>query len=137
VAEPFRMKLEMGKVREFAAAVHSAHPEHLEDEEAVTPATFLMTQGFWAGPESSVFAADRDMSRMLHGGVEFTFPAGPPRTGSWLTGQAAIDRVWTKEGKRGGTMTFTDIVTRFTDETGAVVAEVRSTAIETSKATNA
>ena len=38
-------------------------------------------------------------------------------------------------GKRGGTMIFTEQVTEFRDPSGRLVAELRSTMIETSKAT--
>ena len=39
-----------------------------------------------------------------------------------------------KEGKRGGTMTFVEVLTEYRDSSGAVVAESRSTVIETSQA---
>jgi hypothetical protein len=42
--------------------------------------------------------------------------------------------VYEKEGKRGGTMRFTEVVTEFRDASGVLVAESRSTTIETSKA---
>ena len=51
-----------------------------------------------------------------------------------LTGVARIDRVYEKQGKRGGTMVFTEVVTEFRDAGGRLVAESRSTLIETSKA---
>ena len=51
-----------------------------------------------------------------------------------LTAQSRIDRVYEKEGKRGGSMIFAETVTEYRDETGRIVAESRSTLIETGKA---
>ena len=45
-----------------------------------------------------------------------------------------IDRQWEKEGKRGGTMRFVLVVNEFRDERGELVAEQRSTLVQTSKA---
>ena len=43
-------------------------------------------------------------------------------------------RMVVEEGKRGGTMTFVEVVTEYRDMAGTVVAESRSTVIETSQA---
>ena len=51
----------------------------------------------------------------------------------WLTSQTRVDDIYEKEGKRGGTMTFVVTVQEFRDESGELVAEMRSTAIETGK----
>jgi hypothetical protein len=51
-----------------------------------------------------------------------------------LTAESRIDRIFEKEGKRGGTMTFVEVVTEYRDDSGAVVAASRSTVIETSQA---
>jgi hypothetical protein len=72
--------------------------------------------------------------RILHGEQEFVFPGPPPAAGTELTAEARIDRVFEKEGKRGGTMTFVEVVTEYRDGSGAIVAESRSTVIETGKA---
>jgi len=40
-----------------------------------------------------------------------------------LTAQSRIDRVYEKEGKRGGTMMLAEAVTEYRDETGRIVAE--------------
>ena len=44
-----------------------------------------------------------------------------------------VAEVYAKEGKRGGTMTFVVTVQEFRNESGELVAEMRSTAIETGK----
>ena len=131
---PFRMTVEAGKVREFALAVRSSDPDHLGPE-PVSPPTFLQTAAWWQRPENSPFAGiTRDYSRLLHGQQEFIFHGEPPAAGTELEAVSRIDRVYTKAGKRGGEMTFTEAVIEFRDvATGRLVAESRNTGIETSQ----
>lgn len=132
--EPFTMEVERGKIREFARATMSHSAEYLEDALPPIPPTFLTTVSFWTPPGESVFAKVKmDLRRLLHGGQEYRFFGPPPRAGTKLTVQTRVADIYEKEGKRGGTMTFVVTVTEFTDETGKVVAEARSTAIETGK----
>ena len=44
-----------------------------------------------------------------------------------------IDRMFTKEGRRGGEMTFVVMITEFHDPDGKLVAEARMTGVETAK----
>ena len=134
--KPFRMVVEEGKVREFARAVKSSNPAYVaQGPQATSPATFLASSVFWQDPESSPWGDTRlNWQRLLHGEQEFVFSGPPPAAGTELTAEARIDRVFEKEGKRGGTMTFVEVVTEYRDGSGAVVAEARSTIIETSQA---
>jgi len=134
--KPFRMVVEEGKVREFARAVRSSNPAFVGDgPQATSPATFLASSSFWQGRESSPWGdAPLNWERILHGEQEFVFPGPPPAAGTELTAEARIDRVYEKEGRRGGAMTFVELVTEYRDASGAVVAESRSTIIETSQA---
>jgi N-terminal half of MaoC dehydratase len=132
VGEAFRMQLETGKIREFARATKSAHLAFDEDS-PVIPATFLQTAVFWQDERSSPWGgAERNLSRILHGEQEFVFPDGPPRAGTALTGRVRVDKVYEKRGKRGGTMTFVEVVTEYRDDAGTLVAEARNVTIETS-----
>ena len=134
--KPFRVVVEEGKVREFARAVKSSNPAYVaEGPQATSPATFLASSAFWQGAENSPWGgAKLNLQRILHGEQEFVFFGPPPAAGTELTAEARIDRVFEKEGKRGGTMTFVEVVTEYRDSSGAVVAEARSTVIETSQA---
>lgn len=133
--EPFEMVVERGKVREFAIACKSHHPDYLDDPHPVMPPTFLTTTAFWSPPGQSVFSKVKmDLRRLLHGGQEYRFHGPPPRAGTKLTVQTRVEDIYEKEGKRGGTMTFVVTVTEFRDSRGTLVAEARSTAIETGKA---
>lgn len=132
---PFRVVVEEGKVREFARATGSDHPEHLREGDPVSPLTFLISSVLWQDQASSVWAGvDRDWNRILHGEQEVVFHQPPPRAGTVLTGQQRIDDVFTKQGRRGGQMEFTKVVTEFRDEAGDVVAEMSSTTIVTADA---
>jgi hydroxyacyl-ACP dehydratase HTD2-like protein with hotdog domain len=133
--QPFRMVVEEGKIREFARAVKSSNAAYLQGPQATSPATFLASAAFWQRQEHSPWGDTRlNWERILHGEQEFVFPGPPPAAGTELTAEARIDRVFEKEGKRGGTMTFVEVVTEYRDSSGAVVAEARSTVIETSQA---
>jgi len=133
--KPFRVVVEEGKVREFARAVKSSNPAYMDGPQATSPATFLASSAFWQRPEHSPWGDTRlNWQRILHGEQEFVFHGPPPAAGTELTAEARIDRVYEKEGKRGGTMTFVETVTEFRDSSGEMVAEARSTIIETGQA---
>jgi N-terminal half of MaoC dehydratase len=137
---PFTMPVELGKIREFARATKSSNPAYdgKPGDTPVSPGTFLATAGFWQTPGSSALAkagVSLDLRRLLHGGQEYIFHGPPPRAGDVLTGTARIDKQYEKEGKRGGTMAFMEMVTEFRNQAGELVAEARSTSIITSKST--
>jgi hypothetical protein len=129
----FDMVVERGKIREFARATGSDRPEYLDDPEAVSPATFLTTVAFWQPPEANDLYSqlDIDLRRLLHGEQEFVFWREPPSAGTTLHCQTVVEEIYEKEGRRGGVMTFVVMRTDFTDDDGEVVAQSRSTAIET------
>ena len=134
--KPYRVVAEEGKIREFALATKSTNRAYGVGgtPPSTSPVTFLASSMFWQGPDSSPLSdAGLNFERILHGEQEFVFPGPPPAPGTVLAAQARIDRVYEKEGKRGGTMTFAELVTEFCDEAGNLVAESRSTIIETSK----
>jgi hypothetical protein len=138
--KPFRVVVEEGKIREFAQATKSTNPAYrpVDGVPTVSPVTFLASAAFWATPESSPWAgAERNLARILHGEQEYVFTGRPPGPGAVLTAKSRIDRVYEKQGGRGGTMTFAELVTEFRDESGALVVESRATVIETGKAPQA
>ena len=132
--DPFDLTVERGKIREFARATKSENPEYLDDTAPVAEPTFLVTSAFWSPPGAMRWGSLKlDMRRVLDGGREFVFHGPPPKAGTKLTAQTRVDDIYEKEGKRGGTMTFVQTVQEFRDEAGDLVAEMRSTAIETGK----
>jgi hypothetical protein len=127
------MTVELGKVREFARATQATHP-HLVDAEAppITP-TFLMSAALWQPPDAPqpYEALGMELERLLHGEQEFEFFGPPPSAGQRLAVEVRIESVSEKQGRRGGVMRVGRIVTDFVDEGGALVAQGRTTAIET------
>jgi len=133
--EPSQIPIERGKIREFARACQTANSEYVNERAPFAPPTFLTTVNFWStGATSPLAQLDIDLRRLLHGGQEYVFHGPPPRAGTELTFQTRVDKIYEKEGRRGGTMTFVETVTEFRDPSGTVVAEARSTAIETGQA---
>ena len=132
----FGIVVERGKIREFARATMTSNPEYLDDPEAVIPPTWLIASGFWAPADlaNPVASLNINLARLLHGGQEFVFHGPPPKAGDVISTESWIDKIYEKEGKRGGTMRVITTVEDFTDEDGNLVAQSRGTLIETGKA---
>ena len=132
--EPFEVRVELGKVREFAAAIGFDHPAAWQGEYPVSAPTFLTTARFWQTPASDPWTGvGRDYSSILHGEQEYIFHGEPPRAGDVLSAQTRIQDVYERQGQRGGSMTFTVAVTEFRDGAGRLVAEGIGTTITTSR----
>lgn len=132
VGDPFRLVIEEGKIHELARATRSESAEHLRDVDPIAPVTMLAVSTHWARAGAAL--SDRlnlDVRRVLHGGQEYVWHVPPPCAGTVLSGQQRVDRVYAKEGGRGGSMRFIELVTEYTDERGGLVAEERVTLIET------
>ena len=80
----------------------------------ISPATFLATSTFWQDPDSQPSGAGfTSYDRVLHGAQEYVFFGGPPRAGTTLTVQSKPGLVYEKTGRRGGVMTFHELVTEY------------------------
>ncbi len=130
-ADPFRMVIEEGKVHEFARATHSRCPEHLRTWDPISPITFLASHRLWMEEQNSAWRGiRRDMRGVLHGEEEFVFHTMPPVAGTVLTARQFVERNYEKQGRRGGAMTFTELVTRFwTESEDDPIAEERTVTI--------
>jgi acyl dehydratase len=131
----YTFPIERGKVREFARATMTSNPDYLDDPVPVIEPTWLIASGFWAPADlpNPVASLNINLARLLHGGQEFVFFGPPPKAGDVISTESWIDSVYEKEGKRGGTMRFAEMVTEYKDQNGKVVAESRTTMIETGK----
>ncbi len=131
---PFRLDVERGKIREFAVATGNTDPYYLAEERPVSQPTFLTTAFFWQTDDSNPWpAVELDQQRGLHAEQEFVFFGPPPRAGDRLTCRSHIGDVFTKQGRRGGEMTFAVMHTDFHDETGRLVARATLTGVETAR----
>ena len=125
------MRVELGKIREFARAVKDPKPAYCEEASALAPPTFLMTIAHWIGDLGQTRSAVKlDYRRLLHGEQEFEYLC-PIRAGDVLTFRSRTKDVFEKAGKRGGRMLFIIGETEFRNQRGEVVAYSRNTAIET------
>jgi acyl dehydratase len=140
-SEPVTMRVEFGKIREFARAIKDDNPMYFDEELArreaggvMPPPTFSMTQAFWdaGGDGSPMRSLNFDLRRVLHGGQEFEY-VKPIHAGDVLTATARVSNVFKKPGKRGGEMTFAILETEYKNQRGEVVLYARSTIIETAK----
>lgn len=130
----FEVPIERGKVREFARSVHADPGNHARNGAPIPP-TFLTTARLtWASSDQNPLnSLGFDRSRLLHAGEEYRFFGELPRVGQVLNASSSIAEQYSKSGKRGGTMRFAVIVTEFSDASGDVVAEQRTTYVETAK----
>ncbi|MFF1732150.1 MaoC family dehydratase N-terminal domain-containing protein [Streptomyces sp. NPDC058247] len=126
---PYEVRVEQGKIREFAAAAQSDNPAH-QGADAIAPPTFLTSVVRWA-PEGGRINTGFVRARLLHGEQEYVFHGPPPRVGAVLVAQERLVERYAKAGRRGGEMRFAVVVTEFRSEEGELVAEARATYIET------
>lgn len=128
----YELPIERGKIREFALATKSKNPSY-DSADAVIPPTFLTIAGMaWEPPgESSMAQIGFDLKRLLHGEEEYIFHGPLPRAGQTLTVTHHISDRYEKESSKGGVMKFATVVHEFRDADGNLVAEQRTTAVET------
>lgn len=137
------LRIEAGKVAEFAAAIGDGDPIYRDValarergfENVPAPLTFTRTAEFPRyRPQEFVeprgFGLELDPTTTLHGEESYEYHA-PAVVGDVLSATATLTDVRRHEGERGGEMTFADIEQVFEDRTGRPIVTVRSTYIET------
>ena len=136
VGKPITMRIEAGKIREFAKSIKDPNPLYHDEAAAkaevggIMPSpTFLMTLAHWDEGEGRPHVK-MDLRRVLHGEQEFEY-LKPVYAGDVLTAVTKVTDVFEKSGGRGGTMTFVVMETEFTNQKGQKVAISRGTTIET------
>lgn len=136
VGEEFEIDVERGKCREFARSVHADDSAFFEGDTPVSTPTFLTTTFHWEvdNPGAAIWEkVAMSQERGMHAEQEYVFHGPPPKAGTKLTAQSRIDSIYTKEGRRGGTLTFVVMLTEFRDLDGNLVAEAKMTGVETAK----
>lgn len=151
-----RFPVEWGQVVMFARAVGDPHPMYQLDGSAdpssvTAPPTFVAAYVHfdedWAlrprpgepwvgsGRTSSGVTADDDGARnLLHAEQRFDYHA-PVRAGDVLTVRQVPGATWTKQGRRGGTLTFTQDVQEFRNQHGELVVTATATGVVTERTT--
>jgi N-terminal half of MaoC dehydratase len=141
------MPIEWGKIREYAVATGSHHPDYLENSNAPIPPTFLSTVVFWDQPGRGMQTPDAlaalagigagqetDIRNVLSVEQEYRFHGPLPRAGERLELTHRFDGVEVKEGRRGGQMVFSRFAVEFRDSDGTLRAECLYTSARTSQA---
>jgi len=77
--------------------------------------------------------AGTPIARILHGEQRFEYHE-PLRPGMQLRVETRLGRSWEKEGRRGGTLRFSESVSEYRDESGRLVLTATSVGIVTGKA---
>ena len=133
---PFTVRVEYGKIREYAEAIRDDNPLYRDEDAArrspfggiVAPPTFA--RNFWWEGTAVQDDLGFDPRYRIHGEQEFEYHQ-PIVAGEVLTGQSKIVDVYEKAGRRGGKMTFGVIQTTYRNAKGETVLVARRTLIET------
>ena len=107
------MIIETGKIREYARATGSAHPDYLGRMDSPIPPTFLSSVVFWQdlfgelGESSEVRQAladagiGYDARNLLSLAQEYEFHGPPPHAGDVLETELRFDGIEQKQSRRG------------------------------------
>ncbi|MXY34683.1 MAG: hypothetical protein F4Y60_11470 [Boseongicola sp. SB0664_bin_43] len=131
----FEFPVELGKQREFAAALHAFQPEFHEGRHPYMFPTLPIIAGYIWGymleePRGSALEAlDMADAMSLDGEQEFIFHGPKPRAGDVLAARTWVDDIWEKQGRRGGKLTFYRMKCVFRD---ASTTEPKVTLLSTS-----
>ncbi|MBI2881658.1 MAG: MaoC family dehydratase N-terminal domain-containing protein [Candidatus Tectomicrobia bacterium] len=137
VFRPYEFLVERGKIREFADALEDLNPIYRDPAHAAStpfggipaPRTFLRTM-LYENRDAVEALKVKDWSYIVHGEQEFEYLA-PIRAGDVLTGRDRIAKIFQKESRRAGTLTFAVIESTFHNQRGEKVQVARRTLIET------
>jgi acyl dehydratase len=136
VGKPVTIRIEAGKIREFAKSIKDQNPLYYDEDTAkaeiggvMPPPTFLMTLAHWDDGQGRPHV-QMDLKRVLHGEQEFEY-FKPIYAGDVLTAVTKVADVYEKTGSRGGKMTFVVMDTEFTNQKGEKVAISRGVTVET------
>ena len=122
--------LDRSKLAELSKALGDPDPAWWAPDSPAPP-TVTVIADHWreGGVAGLVDAIGVDLARVLHGEVSFEYLA-PVRAGDELTARQVVSDVTTREGKRGGAMTFVTVDTEFTNQHGELAVRRTDTLIE-------
>ncbi|WP_255152162.1 FAS1-like dehydratase domain-containing protein [Halorarius halobius] len=137
------LKIEAGKVKEFARAIKDDNPVFYDEEVAQerghpaipAPLTFTRTAYFPRYRASGIgldfgFDLGMDPEYIVHGEQSYEF-SRPAYVGDTLTGVTTFRDVYQRDGSTGGEMTFAVFETEYRDQHGDHVLTEQATRIET------
>jgi hypothetical protein len=132
------MLIETGKIREYARATGSTHPEYLGRMDSPIPPTFLATVVFWQDLFGELQKSSEIQEALAHAGIgydarnllslaqEYVFHGPPPHAGDTLETELRFDGVEEKQSRRG-TMLMVLFTVLFHRGDGTTAAECHYT----------
>lgn len=139
----FEFPVERGKIKEFSAALGNSHPLYLDREYAkiegysdvIMPVTFPVTFPFHTGMADSVMdmmgKLGMNPATSVHGEAEFIHYR-TVQAGETLQCVMRVGKIYSKEGSKGGKMTFVEIIFDFYDAEKALACVISNLFIEKS-----
>lgn len=146
-----RFPIEPGQVMLFARALGDENPEYQaaaagEAETSPAPPTFVQasaqfTPGYrlrprpseqWFGSGIDAGFLLSDSAGILHAEQHYEYHK-PVVTGMVLTPKTRTGNEWTKSGRRGGALKFSETITEYRDASGDLVVTARSVGVRTER----
>lgn len=160
--EGYAFPVDLTSIMLFASAIGETNPIYYDEEYAaktplgrvIAPPSFASAGAHWdpdyflkgvrrippAKPRAPRPAAEKsaggggaDLTRVLHGEQRFIYHQ-PMTPGQRLRVTTHPGKSWEKEGRRGGTMRFSETISEYRDEKGELVTTAISVGIVTGKA---
>ena len=152
-----RFPVEAGHIMMFARAIADPNPVYYEESagstevgEVIAPPTFTMASAQfdpdyflrptigqpWLGSgrePTGVPRSDDGGGTGLHAEQHFTYHR-PLRPGDVLTAETRQGEPWEKQGKRGGVLKFSEMITDYRDQEGRLVVTSRMVGVQTERA---
>ena len=153
-----RFPVEAGHIMMFARSIDDPNPVYYEESAATTepggviaPPTFVMAAAQfdpdfalrpkpgepWLGsgrdPSGIESPADDGGGAGLHAEQHFTYHR-PIRPGDVLSAESRVGERWEKQGRRGGTLAFSETIVDYRDQDGRLVVTARMVGVRTERA---
>lgn len=134
---PLAMRVERGKIRELARALHAASDDNLDvagDDRVglfASPTFPSAVLNHWGRPVADILIElGCDLNRVLHGSEEYEYPSGPLREGQELRGEIRLVGEEQKTGSDGTPMRLLHLEGALEDQRGGPCVRFRRTIIE-------
>lgn len=137
----FEFPVERGKIKEFAKSVCDPNPAYVDRDSAkglgfpdvLMPITFPASFAHHMPSDNFILESTQNLgmnvAASVHGETEIIHYR-QVCAGEVLRGEISIGRIYEKEGKRGGTMTFVEMDVKYFDEQGELAVLFRNVFIE-------
>jgi hypothetical protein len=148
---PFEFPVDRTQVMLFARALGDIRPEYSDPGDPATkaaggivvPPTFVQCSAHWEpdyaldltrpGRKPAGGGGGGGLGRGLHAEQHYEYHH-PIHAGDTLTVTSRPGERWEKQGRRGGTLRFSETITEYTNQDGVLCVTARSVGVQTEKA---